>query len=155
MLPDAYSEFKNETKNTVFIFIFLFEKQKQKTACRTGPYYFQLCSYKFRNTVFHFRIQVSKQLYNSFLFLKTKKKNSFGKWFQTRVQKLNSTFWGRACANSTTLISLVLIAPKMEFGQKYPPASFLFSWVSFTFFFLFPKPPLMELQWRCHRRPTS
>jgi hypothetical protein len=36
MLPDAYSEFKNETKNTVFDFIFLFEKQKQKTACRTG-----------------------------------------------------------------------------------------------------------------------
>ena len=27
----------------------------------------------------------------------------------------------------------------MEFGQKYPPASFLFSCVSFTFFFLFPQ----------------
>ena len=37
MLSDAYSEFKNETKNTVFIFIFIFEKQKQKTAYRTGP----------------------------------------------------------------------------------------------------------------------
>ena len=57
------------------------------------------------------------------------------------------------CVTTTTLITHVLIAPKMEFGQKYPSASFLFSYLSFIFFF--PKPPLMELQWRCHRRPAS
>ena len=96
MLPDAYSEFKNETKNTVFIFIFIFEKQKQKTAYRTGP--FRMCLVKNFTKLF-------LKTKNNFLKVITKKlKTTFYCFllFSKQVFKINHNF------SLQTTISLIL-----------------------------------------------